>query len=103
MADALKEAGSRFSRTSIENKLRFQSNQKYWADINAMHKLCDEVLDERIRNPQPEINDLLNVMLTTEDPVSHEKLDRKNIRYQMATFLVSQALDRKDDTLLTRD
>lgn len=59
-----------------------------------MHKLCDEVLDQRIANPQPEINDLLNVMLSTEDPVTHEKLDGKNIKFQMATFLVSHLVFR---------
>lgn len=89
MSDALKESGNRANRTALENKLRFQASQKYWADINAMHKLCDDVLDERIKNPQPEINDVLNVMLTTEDPVTHEKLGRTNIKYNMATFLVS--------------
>lgn len=89
MADALAEAGRRANRTYLENKLRYYSNQRYWADINAMHKLCDDVIDDRINNPNPEINDLLNVMLNTEDPVTHEKLDRLNIKYNMATFLVS--------------
>lgn len=89
MSDALREAGRRSNRTAIENKLRYFANQKYWDDIHEMHKLCDEVIDSRLNNPQPEINDLLNVMLSTEDPVTHEKLDRQNIKYQMATFLVS--------------
>lgn len=89
MADALKEAGRRATRTQLENKLRFQANQKYWADIDSMHKLCEDVLQERVKNPRPEINDLLNVMLNTEDPVTHEKLDHQNIKFNMATFLVS--------------
>lgn len=92
MADVLTEAGKRTLRTAVENKLRFQSNQKYWSDIGEMHKLCQEVLDERVKNPKPEINDLLNVMLNTPDPVTGEKLDATNIKYQMATFLVSDQL-----------
>lgn len=88
MADALVEAGRRSQRTFVENKLRYFANQKYWSDIDAMHKLCDEIIDERLNNPKPEINDLLNVMLHTEDPVTHQKLDRTNIKFNMATFLV---------------
>lgn len=88
MADALIEAGRRSKRTFVENKLRYFANQKYWNDIGEMHKLCDEIIDERINNPRPDINDLLNVMLHTEDPVSGQKLDRTNIRFNMATFLV---------------
>lgn len=88
MADHLIEAGRRAVRTQLERNVRYFSDKKYWENVHGMHKVCDEIIEERVNNPQPEINDLLNVMLNTEDPDTHEKLDKENIRYQMGTFLV---------------
>ena len=88
MSDALLEAGKRANRTGIENQLRYFSEQNYRQNVQAMHKLCDEIVEERIKNPQPQVNDLLNVMLSVADPSTGAKLDPENIRYQMATFLV---------------
>lgn len=66
-----------------------------------MHDLCDSLVEERINNPQPEIDDLLNVMLTEEDPETHTKLSKENIRFQMATFLVSFLLPVKNTLLMS--
>jgi len=89
MAESLLESGKRGNRTKLETGLRYFSQQTYQQNINAMHQLCDEIVEERIRNPQPEIDDLLNTMINVADPVTGEKLSKENIRYQMVTFLVS--------------
>lgn len=89
MVNVLSEAGARAQRTKIETKLHFMAAEQFDRDIKSMHKLCDDIVQERIKNPQPEINDLLNVMLNTKDPETGERLDDENIRLQMATFLVS--------------
>lgn len=88
MTDVLVEAGKRASRTHMETQLRYLAAQQFDTDIAAMHKLCDNIVDERIQDPQPDSNDLLNVMLNQKDPETGEKLSKENIRYQMATFLV---------------
>lgn len=88
MADSLIEAGKRGSRTKLETSLRFLSQQALDKNIKAMHDLCDEIVEERVRNPQPEVNDLLNTMLNAADPVTGQKLSKENVRYQMVTFLV---------------
>lgn len=88
MVNSLIEAGKRGSETVIQTKMRYFANKRYWEDIKGMHDLCREVIEERLKNPQPEIHDLLNVMLSTEDPETKTKLDAENIMYNMATFLV---------------
>ncbi|KAL0253291.1 hypothetical protein SLS55_010263 [Diplodia seriata] len=89
MAASLVQAGKRAFRTQMENRLRMWSNKEMQDNIQAMHKLCDELVAERKAHPQPGVNDLLNTMLTVADPVTGEKLDDENIRYQMVTFLIA--------------
>lgn len=102
MQDCLLEAGARSTRSALENTLRYSSNKRYWDGIRLMHELCDSLVEERINNPQPEIDDLLNVMLNEEDPETHTKLSRENIRFQMATFLVSFPLLVKNTLLICK-
>lgn len=89
MVDVLKEAGARSTRTSLETSMRYWSNKKYWEDINAMHKLCADVLDDRIQHPNETNLDLLDAMLNIEDPQTGKKLERQNVIYNMATFLIA--------------
>ena len=88
MAESLLEGGKRSMRLPVENHLRIWSTAKYWENIDAMNKLCDELIAERKEHPQPDVNDVLNVMLNQEDPETHEKLSDENIRFQLMTFLV---------------
>ncbi|GGY72860.1 bifunctional cytochrome P450/NADPH--P450 reductase [Marinobacter zhanjiangensis] len=60
----------------------------YLADIDTMNSLVDEVIRQRRENPT-DGNDLLNLMLTAEDPETGEQLDDLNIRQQVLTFLVA--------------
>ena len=89
MADVLIEAGKRAGRIPLENELRFLSKRKMMDQIHFMWKICDDLVADRKAHPRPDINDLLNVMLTEADPVTGKKLPDENIRFQMATFLVS--------------
>lgn len=88
MAEVLVESGKRASRTAVENHLRIFSAAQNEQNIASMHKLCDELVADRKANPKPEVNDLLNIMLTAKDPVTGEGLSDENIRFQMVTFLV---------------
>ena len=88
MAEVLIESGKRAGRPQIENYVRIWSNAHNQENVAMMHKLCDDLVAERKRNPKPEVNDLLNVMLNAKDPQTGEGLSDENIRYQMVTFLV---------------
>jgi cytochrome P450/NADPH-cytochrome P450 reductase len=59
------------------------------ASINTMNALVDRLIAERRANPDSAARDLLNLMLTAEDPETGERLDDLNIRYQVLTFLVA--------------
>jgi cytochrome P450 / NADPH-cytochrome P450 reductase len=87
LADVLIESGKRGTRLPIENYLRIWSAQQNQENVRQMRELADYLVAERKRNPKPEVNDLLNVMLQAKDPQTGEKLSDENIRYQMITFL----------------
>lgn len=60
----------------------------YLADMDTMNTLVDDVILQRRENPT-DGNDLLNLMLTAQDPETDEALDDLNIREQVLTFLVA--------------
>ncbi|KAK6078628.1 bifunctional P-450/NADPH-P450 reductase [Seiridium cupressi] len=87
MADTLIDAGKRANRTTIENTLRVFSAAENRKNVENMWKLCDDLVAERKRNPQPDVHDVLNAMLDSADPETGEKLSDENIRFNMLTFL----------------
>lgn len=91
MAEALVEAGRATNRLAIENTLRYFSRRKMAENIQYMHSICDSIIAERKANPQPELNDLLNVMLFGKDPVSGESMSDELISNEFLTFLVCLA------------
>ena len=93
MGEVLLECGKRASRTSVENGLHIWSEAHRQENIKKMHALADEIVAERKRNPQPDNKDLLNVMLSTADPDTGEKLSDENVRNNMVTFLVRAHVD----------
>jgi cytochrome P450/NADPH-cytochrome P450 reductase len=88
MMETLVEAGKRSNRLSIESTLRFKSTKHLMDNVHAMWQVCDDIVADRKANPKPEVDDLLNVMLSAKDPVTGKGLSDENIRFQMATFLV---------------
>ncbi|KAF3036352.1 hypothetical protein E8E12_008017 [Didymella heteroderae] len=89
MANVLLECGRRSNRLSVENKLRIFSATKLNGDIAKMHALCNEIIADRVANPRPDAQDLLNTMLNGVDPKTGEKMTQESTRYNMVTFLVA--------------
>lgn len=89
MVEVLVESGRRATRTGIENKLRVFAEANRQENVRQMHKLCDEIIEERIAHPQPDAKDLLNPMLEGVDKVTGEKMSKELVRYNMVTFLVA--------------
>lgn len=88
MVRVLDEAMGRLTRLRAITRLRFSANRRYAQDIAAMHALVDEVIRARKAAPG-EARDLLGLMLEAADPVTGERLDDENIRYQVITFLIA--------------
>ena len=88
MVRVLDEAMGRLTRLRAVTRLRFSANRRYAQDISAMHALVDDVIRARKAAPG-EARDLLGLMLEASDPVTGERLDDENIRYQVITFLIA--------------
>jgi cytochrome P450/NADPH-cytochrome P450 reductase len=88
MSRGLDEAMGRLTRLRWLTRLRFSANRRFEHDIADMHALVDEVIRARHANPG-EARDLLGLMLEAVDPVTGERLDDANIRYQVITFLIA--------------
>jgi cytochrome P450/NADPH-cytochrome P450 reductase len=88
MARVLDETMGRLTRLRALSKLRWSANRRFSEDIASMHALVDEVIRARRAGPG-DSRDLLGLMLDAVDPVSGERLDDANIRYQVITFLIA--------------
>ena len=89
LSQVLIETGRRTNRTEIQNALAFLSKKEMMDNINSMWKVCDDIVADRRANPRPDVDDILNVMLSAKDPVTGKGFTDENIRYQLATFLVA--------------
>lgn len=88
MGRVLDETMGRLTRHQWLTRLRVGANRRYDRDIALMHALVDEVIRERRAHPV-QSRDLLGLMLEAVDPVTKERLDDANIRYQVITFLIA--------------
>lgn len=89
MAEVLLESGKKVNRPKVQQYFYSKSEEERLENVRKMHELCDKIVSDRKLRPQPDNNDLLNTMLNAVDKETGEKLSDVNIRYQMATFLVS--------------
>lgn len=90
MVDALAESGARTRRLSVQNQLMLLTKRQYEGDIRYMHRVADELIAQRKKDPAAkDKKDLLALMLQGKDPVTGEGLSDENIRYQMVTFLIA--------------
>lgn len=88
MGRVLDETMGRLTRHPWLTRTRWLANRRYDQDIAQMHALVDDVI--RARRAQPaQSRDLLGLMLEAVDPVTKERLDDANIRYQVITFLIA--------------
>lgn len=88
MARVLDESMRRLSRMPLLTRMRATANRRFDEDIAAMHQMVDDLIQQRRREPAND-RDLLGLMLDAVDPVTREKLDDENIRYQVITFLIA--------------
>ncbi|KAJ4258714.1 hypothetical protein NW762_007798 [Fusarium torreyae] len=89
MGDFLTESGNRNRRPAFApNFLYRAANEKFYADINLMKQVADEVVAARKQNPSDR-KDLLAAMLDGVDPQTGEKLSDENITNQLITFLIA--------------
>jgi len=84
----LDETMGRLTRLAAISRLRVRANRRFDADVAMMHALVDDVIRARRERPAP-ARDLLGLMLDAVDPVTGERLDDANIRYQVMTFLIA--------------
>ncbi|KAK4626456.1 Bifunctional cytochrome P450/NADPH--P450 reductase [Fulvia fulva] len=89
MADVLVESGKKANRPPLLQRLYHRSEQQRQDQVQEMWKLCDKIVADRKKHPQPDNHDLLNTMLNTVDRGTGEGLSDENIRFQLATFLVA--------------
>ena len=88
MVNVLVESGNRAQRIPLQNTLMLGTARQYYDHIAYIHKLCDEIVQQRREHPN-DINDLLNRMIKGKDPETGYQLSDENIRYQMVTFLIA--------------
>ena len=91
MGRSLAESLERVKRLPLQQKLAFKKTKQYFADIDLMNGIVDEVIQKRLENPKDYLgkNDFLALMLEGIDKKTGEKLDDKNIRNQLITFLIA--------------
>lgn len=66
-----------------------RADLQYEKDIAYVRTVVDDVIAERLADPDEHKDDLLDLMLNNADSESGEKLDPVNIRNQVLTFLVA--------------
>jgi cytochrome P450/NADPH-cytochrome P450 reductase len=67
-----------------------RTQRQYEADGRFLHSVTDELIAKRRRMADDEKpRDLLGLMLEAKDPLTGERLDDVNIRYQLLTFLIA--------------
>lgn len=77
------------STPRIRVRLERQHGQQYRNDLVALHEYGLELARKRAAEPRQGPKDLLDLMLTTADPVTGEKLPIENIAYQVVSFLLA--------------
>ena len=86
----LQESIDVLMRPPVVAPLFSRHRARYFADIDAMFALVDEVIRERKGRPRDTWpKDFLSLMLAEVDPKTGEGLSDENIRYQILTFLVA--------------
>ena len=63
--------------------------RQYRADVAAMERVVDDVIQARRDDPACDASDLLGLMLHTTHPETGRRLDPVNIRQQVITFMIA--------------
>ncbi|KZM75471.1 hypothetical protein AWN90_19005 [Nocardia terpenica] len=70
-------------------RLERQHGQQYKDDLVALHEYGLQLARQRASEPRQGPKDLLDLMLTNEDPATGERLPEENIAYQVVSFLLA--------------
>ncbi len=91
LEDAIAECVSRPSRLPGHDAVEvLMGRRKYRENVSLLNTLTDKIITERLESGKVgEFGDVLDVMLTTGEKTTGEKLDLLNIRQQMLTFLAA--------------
>ena len=90
MVGGLYESGRRAHAIDLQKKMMVYSQHKFDKYIETMHSTVDQLIEERKRNAHSEDEqDILDIMLKAEDPVTGEKLSDENVRFQLVNFLIA--------------
>lgn len=89
MVGALEESGARTRRLPLQTRLMLMTKRRYDEDVRLMHQIADQLIAERKKHGDTSKKDILSVMLNARDPLTGERLDDENVRYQMVTFLIA--------------
>ncbi|KAI2464828.1 bifunctional P-450:NADPH-P450 reductase [Annulohypoxylon bovei var. microspora] len=89
MIEFLLESGRRSQRLPLPGFFYQTQDRDFQAHIDIMQKTAEEVLKERIADPDNERNDLLSAMLKGRDSLTGEKMSDQSIINNLITFLVA--------------
>lgn len=88
LKESIVESGKRANRPDLMNQLYFRRDEQHRQEnIVKMRGLCRQIIQERLENPKPDANDLLNLMLHGVDKETGEKLGLENVVFQIPTLL----------------
>lgn len=88
LKESIVESGKRANRPDLMNQFYFRGDEQHRQEnIVQMRQLCRKIIQERLENPKPDANDLLNLMLHGVDRDTGEKLGVENVIFQIPTLL----------------
>lgn len=86
LKEAAIESGRRANRPEMLNHFYYREEQQRQENIRKMKELCKKIIKDRLENPKPDANDLLNTLLHGVDRETGEKLSIENVEFQIPTF-----------------
>ncbi|KQU47554.1 hypothetical protein ASH03_21910 [Rhodococcus sp. Leaf258] len=78
-----------YSHPALEATMFRRDRNQHRDDIEVAQRLVDDIVATRRERDAPGSGDLLDLMLSTVDPATGERLSDQNIRNQILTFLVA--------------
>lgn len=88
LKESIVESGRRANRPDLLNQFYYYKDEEHRQEnIVKMRQLCSKIIQDRIDNPQPDANDLLNVMIHGVDKETGETMGFENVIYQIPTLL----------------
>jgi len=91
MVLGLQNSAARIKQTKLQQAFDKKAERQFNAGRDLMFRVVDELLAERHKNADKfkDKIDFMSLMLNGIDKKTGEKLDFKNIRYQLITFLIA--------------